>query len=307
MYDTCNGILDWLLRARSAVYQSFREKHLVSLAPFQGGFAYDGLGDGLPVVRVDKDSVADMGTVWEYTNRDGTPCCPVSARPTVANKAFQIAQSSNCIDGGCYNPDADTADTCTWEYPCAGYTLSGVTTVTGGLSIALNTLEFSGSTANILDGIYTGFTIYFSSALVGTGSNAGVTNTASGFCGNASETLPLVFSLPSGAYGGGAVGTVTLDGTGSITANSAVVIDVGQGYTVAPIVTCLGCWVTCTAIFTAKLKVPTIAGTSKTIIGYQSSTRTAYLDSVHATLGGASASDVYYRISADGISRSSTD
>ena len=255
----------------------------------QGGFAYDGVGDGLPVMRVDKDTVSDLGTVWEYKNSDGKQCCPASARPTVADKPFQVAQSSNCLDGGCYDPDFDTSDTCTIEYPCAGFALSGVTTATGGLSATLSTAEFVTITASVLDDVYTGLTIFFSSALAGLGANAGVTNTAGVLCGTAGQIFNLVFTNPSGEYGGRAAATVTA---------------IGQGFTVAPIVSCSGCLSTCTATFTAVLKAPTIAKTSKKIVGYRGSDRTIFFDSVHSDISAVAATDVYYRISADTVSRS---
>jgi hypothetical protein len=273
-------------------------------AVLQGGFAYDGLGDGLPVMRVDKDTVSDMGTVWEYKNSDGKQCCPASARPTIADKTFQVAQSSNCVDGGCYDPDFDTSDTCTVEYPCAGFVLSGVTTATGGLSVTLSSSEFSSLVISILDNVYTGLTIYFSSALAGLGTNAGVTNTAGLACGAANQVLDLVFTIPNGEYGGRAAATVTLNNNGDMTVNTATVTNIGQGFTVAPTVSCPSCLIGCTATFTAVLKTPTIAKTSKTIVGHRASDRTIFLDSVHANIAAVAATDVYYRISADSVSRS---
>lgn len=251
-------------------------------------------------MRVDKDSVSDLGTVWDYKNSDGTPCCPSSARPTIANKAFQIGQSSNCLDGGCYDPDSDTSDVCTLENQCAGSTLLSVTTPTGGLSVQLNTAE---STSSLLDGVYIGFNIIFSSPLLGLGTNTGVTNSAGTTCGPPLATYQLVFTVPTGQSGRGATATVAVDNSGNIPANSVNVLNVGQGYTIAPTVTCSSCPATCTASFQAILGAPLLAGTSKTIVGYQAATRTAYLDSAHASLGGFAATSVFYRISADTVSR----
>ena len=248
-------------------------------------------------MRVDKDTVSDLGTVWEYKNSDGKQCCPASARPTIADKPFKVAQSSNCVDGGCYDPDYDTSDSCSLEYPCAGFSLSGVTTLAGGLSVALSASEFSGSTTSILDDVYTGLTIFFSSSLIS------VTNTAGGVCGAANQVVNLVFTTPSGEYGGRAAGTVTLDANGEMPLNAATLSSAGQGFTVAPVVSCSDCLTTCTATFTANLKAPTIAKTSKTIVGYRAIDRTIFLDSAHANIAANTPADIYYRISADSIGR----
>jgi hypothetical protein len=88
-------------------------------------YAYDGVEDGLPAMRVDKDTVGDMGTRWVFKNLDGAECCPASHRPDMADGEYIVAAYSNCISDTCYDPNADTTDGCTETSPCATEHLSG--------------------------------------------------------------------------------------------------------------------------------------------------------------------------------------
>jgi len=121
-------------------------------------YAYDGVEDGLPVMRVDKDTVADMGTRWVYTNPDGEECCPASHRPAMADGEYLVSAYSNCIDNSCYDPNLDTEDDCTEDAPCATGVIAAVT---DGTTFQLDT----SSTAAAVAGAYTGMKLHITATL----------------------------------------------------------------------------------------------------------------------------------------------
>ena len=123
-------------------------------------FAYDGVEDGLPVMRVDKDTVADMGSVWVYKNSDGQECCPSTHKPTAATGMHQVSGYSNCMGtSACTDPHLSTVDACTETNPCP--------TAEVDTGSAVGTLK--GKTANLNgpDGTYVGLKIILYAPLKG--------------------------------------------------------------------------------------------------------------------------------------------
>eukprot|EP00960_Hanusia_phi_P001671 48493-Hanusia_phi.AAC.3 len=234
-------------------------------------FAYDGVEDGLSVMRVDKDTVSDMGSMWVYKNSDGTECCPQTHRPDNADATLQVSAYSNCITNDCVDPDLSTLDNCTADSPCASGLLLSLTSTQAQLS----------SSASSMNNIYVGMRIYFSGPLVSlTQVNNGTTCTTAG---------TLIFTNGGGT---GAAGTYTVSG-GQV--SGVTLVNKGIGYTSAPTISFSDS--SCNAVVTADIL--SAAGLSATITGYNGATKTALL---YPTLSQISADEYNYRISADDVS-----
>ena len=131
-------------------------------------FSYDGVEDGLPVMRVDKDTVADMGTVWVYKNSDGRECCPSTLRPAFADSKLIVNQYSNCMGapkakadatdlstGDCVDPTLDSSEGCTEEAPCA----QGVIAATSDATKIVTTDATIGALARDTNNYYVGMKV----------------------------------------------------------------------------------------------------------------------------------------------------
>lgn len=245
-------------------------------------FSYDGVEDGLPVMRVDKDTVADLGSRWVYKNSDGSECCPTTHRPVFANAQSAVSEYSSCLAGACADPHDESLDGSTEAAPAA-------TEVVGGASTGTTDVKL-GATASSVDGIYTGMYIYLSSKIDDVTAGAGAAGCTAG-------TYALQFV---GGGGTGAAGTFVMDD--ATTVGTIAVTAAGTGYTSAPTVVAapssLGNVHGCSGLptFTATLVEAAIAGERKTIVDYDGATKIATVDSAFSAAPLATA---YYRVSAD--------
>mmetsp|Transcript_55250 Transcript_55250/g.135299 ORF Transcript_55250/g.135299 Transcript_55250/m.135299 type:complete len:2074 (-) Transcript_55250:274-6495(-) len=183
--------------------------------------AYDGLEDGLSVLRVDKDTVAEMGTVWVYKDQDGVDCCPAVYRPDFAGKKYQVPKSSNCIAGGCTDPDESTTDTCTYDQPCGKKSLQGPLLPGAGTQESL-TLDDEST----VDQIFVGLNIILGWPL------DALTATGSGFCAGVADGTGFACTLSGG--GGSGYGDCTYDVTAGVVSNVLVTL-VGTGFESPPV------------------------------------------------------------------------
>ena len=195
-------------------------------------FAYDGVEDGLPVMRVDKDTVADMGSVWVYKNSDGQECCPSTHKPTAATGMHQVSGYSNCMGtSACTDPHLSTVDASTETNPCP--TAQAAASLTGTLV---------GTTTNLNgpDGTYVGLKIILYAPLKGgaASTEAITVTTAAETYGKtaADKVFPLKISCPAATpdCGGGAVCTYKdVDGTAG---NAEITCSAVGAYTTVPVV-----------------------------------------------------------------------
>ena len=201
-------------------------------------FSYDGVEDGLPVMRVDKDTVADMGTVWIYKNSDGEECCPSTHKPTAADGMHVVSGYSNCMGlaAMCTDPNvirgSVDGEGCTEENPCP---LAPPAAGTDETKVLLaNTFVVDGEVNNNL---YTGMKmVMYVQLKTGGGGAAAAANgmTFTAGAGLNTGTYPLKVSCPAATpnCGGGAVCKFTVDGTNAVVGTECTALG---AYTVVPV------------------------------------------------------------------------
>uniref|UniRef100_A0A7S1E593 Laminin IV type A domain-containing protein n=1 Tax=Hemiselmis andersenii TaxID=464988 RepID=A0A7S1E593_HEMAN len=252
--------------------------------------AYDGLQDGLSVSRVDKDTVAEMGTVWVYQDQDGQDCCPAIYRPEFAGKKFQIPVSTNCIGGTCTDPDLSTADLCTHSTPC----------VTSALTAAASTTSVTlDGGASAVSGVYVGLKIVFSALLTTT------TSGSAGFGCTASQTNSACRLEGGGGDLTGFACLYSTDANGAVSAGPTITVGTGK-FQSAPVVipasgdSCTSFYYTVTLDTTDIAAADVGVSNAKTIIAYDGTTKIATLGSALAGTP-ATATNLGYRVTGEGI------
>ncbi|KAJ1485025.1 hypothetical protein T484DRAFT_1795226, partial [Baffinella frigidus] len=265
-------------------------------------FSYDGVEDGLPVMRVDKDTVADLGTKWVYKNKDGRECCPATHQPGFANAQAVVSEYSSCLLGSCYEPNARSNDGSSEAAPAAG--ADSKVSVVG----ADGTFQFSLQKAGVgsapwvststhpVDGLYVGMTIILGAQLQAPATIVDGVGCADGL------TWTLVFS---GGGGTGAVGTWS-----AATQTVAVTItSFGSGYTSVPTITAApstvgnahGCSTLPTFVGALQAAELANAGQERTIMTHTVDGLGESAITVDPVLPAVVTTDTYYRISADGV------
>ena len=203
-------------------------------------FSYDGVEDGLPVMRVDKDTVADMGTVWIYKNSDGEECCPSTHKPTAADGMHVVSGYSNCMGKAamCTDPNiirgAVSTEGCTEENPCPLAPVAAGTDAT--MVVLANTFILDGA-AN--QNLYAGMKMVMYVGLKTGGGSAtaaanGVTIGAGAGAGLTVGVYPLKITCPAATpnCGGGAICKFHVDAGGTVASGTECSAD--GAYTVVP-------------------------------------------------------------------------
>eukprot|EP00961_Rhodomonas_salina_P274524 3709197-Rhodomonas_salina.1 len=67
-----------------------------SACTLDGGSACGGNAEGMPKLRVDKDTVGDLGSVTVFSEPDGTECCPTDSATIITDLRFGSGTMAGC-------------------------------------------------------------------------------------------------------------------------------------------------------------------------------------------------------------------